>query len=181
MLDREETQKAIDSFKRYVVAKSKMNLKQGGEYGSYNNTKSLYNSINGVSKVNPNSISLYFEMLDYGLFRDKGVRGKTSSSKAPNSPYKFGSGKGKKGGLTNGIQKWVKQKRFQFRNKEGKFMSYESTAFLITRSIYHKGTKPSLFFTKPFEKAYKNLPNELISAYGLDITKNFIDTIDTKK
>ena len=181
MLDREETQKALDRFKTHVVSVSKRNLTKGGEYGSYNNTKSLYNSIKGVSKVNPNSISLYFEMLDYGLFKDQGVRGKTSSSKAPNSPYKFGSGKGKKGGLTNGIQKWVKQKRFQFRNKDGKFMSYDSTAFLITRSIYHKGTKPSLFFTKPFDKAYKNLPNELIDAYGLDITKNFIDIIDTKK
>ena len=109
-------------------------------------------------------------MEDYGLFQDKGVKGKTSSNKAPNSPFKFGSGRGKKGGLTEGIDKWVRRKRFQFRDrKSGRFMSYESTAFLITRSIYNKGVKPSLFFTKPFQKAFKNLDKDIIEAYKLDV------------
>ena len=110
----------------------------------------------------------------HGVFQDKGVKGKTSSTKAPNSPFKFGSGTGKKGGLTNGIQKWVKQKRFQFRDEQGRFMSYNSTAFLITRSIYNKGLKPSMFFTKPFEKAFDRLPDELVEAYGLDIEKLYV-------
>ena len=113
-------------------------------------------------------------MEEHGIYQDKGVKGKTSSTKAPNSPFKFGSGTGKKGGLTNGIQKWVKQKRFQFRDEQGRFMSYNSTAFLITRSIYNKGLKPSMFFTKPFEKAFDRLPDELVEAYGLDIEKLYV-------
>jgi hypothetical protein len=48
-------------------------------------------------------------------------------------------------------------------------MSYQSTAYLITRSIWNKGIKPSLFFTKPFEQAFKKLPNELIEKFGLDV------------
>ena len=48
-------------------------------------------------------------------------------------------------------------------------MSYQSTAFIITRSIYNKGIAPSLFFTKPFEAAFKNLPDELLEAYGLEV------------
>jgi len=111
-------------------------------------------------------------MEEYGEFQDKGVKGKSSSSKAPNSPFRFGSGTGKKGGLTNGILEWVKARRFQFKDREsGKFMSYESTAFLITRSIYQKGIKPSFFFSKPFEQGFKKLPNEVIEAYGLDLEK----------
>jgi len=110
-------------------------------------------------------------MADYGAFVDKGVKGKTSSNKAPNSPFKFGSGTGKKGGLTKGINQWVKQKGFQFRDrKSGRFLSYDSTAYLITRSIFHKGIKPSLFFTKPFEEGYKKyIDIDLLKAFGQDI------------
>ena len=118
-------------------------------------------------------------MEDYGVFQDKGVRGKTSSTKAPNSPFRFGSGKGKKGGLTEGINKWVKRRRFQFRDKKtGRFMSYNSTAFLISRSIYNKGIAPSLFFTKPFEKAFKNLDKDLIEAYKLDVEQLIKTTVN---
>jgi hypothetical protein len=50
-------------------------------------------------------------------------------------------------------------------------MSYENTAFLITRSIWQKGIKPSRFFSKPFEVAFKKLPDEVIEAYALDLEK----------
>ena len=48
-------------------------------------------------------------------------------------------------------------------------MSYKSMSFLIQRSIFEKGIKPSLFFTKPFEQGFKKLPDEVLEAYGLDI------------
>ena len=122
----------------------------------------------------PNSIGVYFQMEEYGEFQDQGVKGKKSSSRAPKSPFKFGSGRGKKGGLTEAIEKWVKSRRFQFRDKRSKkFMSYKSTAWLITKSIYAKGLKPTLFFTKPFQEAYKNLPDELAKEYGLEVTELF--------
>jgi hypothetical protein len=40
------------------------------------------------------------------------------------------------------------------------------------------GIKPSLFFTKPFEAAYKQLPEELVEKYGLDALKLFNQQID---
>jgi hypothetical protein len=111
-------------------------------------------------------------MEDYGKFQDLGVKGKTSARKAPDSPYRFGSGSGQKGGLTNGINQWVKDKRLQFKdNTTGRFLSYESTAFLITRSVYNKGIKASNFFSKPFEVGFERLPDELTEAYGLDMDK----------
>ena len=120
-------------------------------------------------------------MEDYGTFQDKGVKGKSSSSKAPNSPFRFGSGTGRKGGLTEGINKWVQRKRFQFRDrKSGRFLSYKSTAFLISRSIYQKGIAPSLFFTKPFEKAFKGLSKDLLEPFKLDIETFMKNTINNK-
>ena len=173
MLDNVE--KELKNFAKYVVTKSRMNLKTSDKNSSGELAKSLDSDV----KVSKNSFQLTFSMEDYGVFQDKGVRGKTSSTKAPNSPFRFGSGTGKKGGLTEGINKWVKRRRFQFRDKKtGRFMSYNSTAFLISRSIYNKGIAPSLFFTKPFEKAFKNLDKDLIEAYKLDVEQLIKTTVN---
>jgi hypothetical protein len=66
--------------------------------------------------------------------------------------------------LSESIPKWVRQKRFQFQDKKGKFMSYEQTGFLIARSIYNKGIKSSYFFTKPFGLGFAKLPYEIAKA-----------------
>lgn len=166
MLNKTETLNTLQAFNKYVIKQARTNLTKGDK----NVTKELYDSLKATSKVNPNSIENYIEMADHGKFLDLGVKGKVSSAKAPNSPFKFGSGTGKPGGLTEGIRGWVKARRIQFRSREnGRFMSYEQTTQLITRSIYLKGTKPTLFFSKPFAKGFESLPEELIKAYGLDI------------
>ena len=170
MLNKEETQKQLDKFRKYVIQQAKSNLSKSKK----NSSKKLYDSINGVSKVNPNSISLYFEMLDYGIYQDKGVSG---VKKKYNTPYAYKT----KMPPIKSLDKWIVKKGIGPRDEKGRLMNRQSLKFAIARSIFINGIKPSLFFTKPFEKAYKNLPNELIDAYGLDITKIFTDTIDTKK
>ncbi len=172
MLDNLE--KELKNFAKYVVTKSRMNLRSSGK----NSSGVLSKSLDSEVKVSKNSFQLEFLMEEYGIFQDKGVKGKSSSSKAPNSPFRFGSGTGKKGGLTEGINKWVQRKRFQFRDrKSGRFLSYKSTAFLISRSIYQKGIAPSMFFTKPFEKAFKGLSKDLLEPFKLDIENFMNDTI----
>jgi len=166
MLNNTETLNTFQAFNKYVIQQARANLTKSNK----NVSKKLYDSLKAQTKVSPNSIENYIEMEQYGQFLDLGVKGKVSSQRAPNSPFKYGSGTGKKGGLTEGIRGWVKARRFQFKNREtGKFLSYEQTAQLITRSIYLKGTKPTLFFSKPFAKGFESLPDELIKAYGLDI------------
>ena len=170
MLDQDNIDIELKKFKDYVIQQSRSNLTKG----RHNFTKSLYNSIKGDSKAYPRSYLLSFSMDEHGYYQDQGVRGKNSNIKAPNSPFKFGTGTGKKGGLTTGIKKWVRAKRFQFRNREtGKFMSYDSTALLIARSIYNKGLKPTLFFTKPFNNAFKRLPEEMVKGLGMDVDRLF--------
>ena len=157
---------ALDRFGKVVVKEAKTALTKQDR----NVSKELYNSIRFDSKVSKNSFELSIYMADHGKFLDQGVKGKSSSLKAPNSPFQFGSGTGKKGGLTKGIDKWVRARRIQFRDKKsGKFMSFQNTAFLIARSVYQKGTKETKFITKPFNAAYKNLPEEVVKAYGLQV------------
>lgn len=169
MLTKGETYKILNKFKNYVIQQARANLTRGKK----NVTSDLYNSLEGKLKTSKNSFELDFLMEEYGYYQDRGVHGTTSSyTELGRYPTlaRFGSGKGKKGkGLSQSIKEWVRKRRFQFRDKKGKFLSYNSTAFLISRSIWNKGLKPSLFFTKPFEKAFKTLPDEVIKAYGLDV------------
>ena len=171
MLADKALQEELNKFAKYVIQQSRSNLSKSGK----NVSKELYNSLGYNVEVTTKGAELGFSMEQYGEFQDKGVRGKTSSAKAPNSPFRFGSGTGKKGGLTNSIDKWVRRKGIQFKDrKSGRFLSYKSTAFLISRSIYQKGIKPSLFFTKPFVAAFKRLPDELIEAYSIGLEKDLI-------
>ena len=172
-----EVQNELNKFAKYVIQQSRSNLTKGGK----NVSKDLYNSLGYKLNETSKGATLGFEMDGYGNFVDKGVRGKSSSAKAPNSPYRYGTGSGKKGGLTKGINQWVKRRGIQFRDrKSGRYLSYKSTAFLIARSIYQKGVKPSLFFTKPFNAAFKRLPDELLKAYSVGLEKQ-IGVILNKK
>jgi hypothetical protein len=176
MLDRTETNKVLSKFTKYVVSQSRANLTRKNK----NVKGKLYDSIKGESVTSKNSIGIYFEMEDYGAYQDSGVKGKSSGnslSTFKQGGFRFGSGTGKEGGLTKGINQWVKDRRFQFKDREnGKFLSYEQTAFIITRSIWQKGIEATRFFSKPFEVGFERLPDELIEAYGLDVEKLLKET-----
>jgi len=157
----------VTKYAKYVVQQSKSNLTKDKKGGG-----DLYNSVSYKIEKSQDDFLLDFLMEDYGAFVDRGVKGKTSTypqTSAALSKFQYGSGTGPKGGLTKGIAKWVRKKRFQFRDKQGRFMSYESMTYLISRSIYNKGLKANLFFTKPFEAGLKRLPDDLIKAFDLDI------------
>jgi len=163
---------AVNKFGKYVVQQSKSNLTRDKKGGG-----DLYNSVSYKIEKSQDDFLLEFLMEDYGAFVDKGVKGKTSTypeTSAALSKFQYGSGTGVKGGLTKGIRKWLQKKRFQFRDKQGRFMSYDSMTYLISRSIYNKGLKANLFFTKPFEAGIKRLPDELIKGFALDIEDNII-------
>mgnify|MGYP003149004895 FL=1 len=158
-------QELLDDFRSNVIREAKKNLGQRSDTGK------LKSSLKSYVKESKRSIQISFEMEDYGFYQDRGVKGVKSGKSLDN--YQFGTGTGKKGGLTKGINKWVKRKGFQFRDKKGRFLSYEQTARTIIRSIWMKGIKPSLFFTKPFEKYYNTLPDELMEMFGFEMEQLF--------
>ena len=170
MLDNKNTKEYLNAFAKYVIQQSRSNLTKQNK----NVDKKLYDSLDKEIEVGANSFRMAFLMEDYGAYQDKGVSG---TQKKYNTPFSY---KSKKPPLKP-ITQWVTKRRFQFRNKEtGKFMSYQSTAFLVRNGIFKNGIKPSLFFTKPFEKAFERLPDELVEAYGLDIEQFLQYTINKK-
>jgi hypothetical protein len=178
MLDNKNTKEYLNAFAKYVIQQSRSNLTKGGK----NSTKDLYNSLDKQIELGANSFRLAFLMEDYGKFIDKGVQGSNPSGikngvqKAPNSPYKFKS----KMIPTRVLDKWVIKKGIAPRNKSGKFLSRDGIKFALAKSIALQGIKPSLFFTKPFEKAFERLPDELVEAYGLDVEQFLQYTINKK-
>jgi hypothetical protein len=169
MLDNKNTKGYLNSFAKYVIQQSRSNLTKGGK----NVDKKLYNSLDSEIEVGANSFRMAFLMENYGEFQDKGVSG---TQKKYNTPFSY---KTKRPPLKP-ITEWVKKRRFQFRKEDGKLMSYQSTAFLVRQGIFKNGVKPSLFFTKPFEKAFERLPDELVEAYGLDVEQFLQYTINKK-
>jgi len=155
-----KTEAALEAFKNFVIQQARTRLTKSKK----NVSKELYNSLKGNVKVMPNSINVDFEMEDYGLFQDKGVSGK---EKKYNTPYSYTT----KMPPVKPLADWAKKKSIRLRNDKGKFKkgNYNTIGFLIARSIYRKGIKPSLFFTKPFEQGFKKLPNELVQQFGLDV------------
>ena len=178
----------LNKFAKYVISQSKGNLtrlkKGGGD---------LHNSLKSNIKVSKNSFQLSFLMEEYGVFQDKGVKGKDPSKvspnakirgqQAPNSKYKFGSGNtGNYKDFVLSIEKWAKKKNIRLRDSKGKFTkgNYKTISHIIAGNIYNRGIKPSLFFTKPFEKAFKNIDKDLIKAFKLDVEALMTNSINNK-
>jgi hypothetical protein len=148
---------ALELFRNQVINESKQNLRKIGKGGG-----TLENSIEGTEvKVTDRSLEFEIKMADYGVFQDKGVSG---IKKKYNTPYSYTT----KMPPPSKLDKWTVKKGIAPRDDKGKFISRKSLQFAIARSIFYKGIKPSLFFTKPFQKYAKGLPKELETAFALD-------------
>lgn len=169
MFDKENLTQTLNSFARYVIQQSRSNLTKQKK----NVKGKLYESLDYELYVMPNSFSLGFLMEEYGVFQDKGVSG---TKKKYNTKFKFTN----KQPPIKDILEWVNARRLRLRDKEtGRFKKggQRSLAFVIARSIKEKGIKPSLFFTKPFERAFANLPDDIVEQFGLDVEKFLNSTI----
>ena len=174
---KKETEKYLNDFAKYVIQQSRSNLTKGDK----NVNKNLYNSLDKEIEVGANSFRLAFLMEDYGKFQDKGVSG---IEQKYNTPYSYKSKGGKRGlkGMPppKAFDKWNVKRGLAPRDDKGKFLSRKQTNFLVALKIFKKGIKPSLFFTRPFEKAFERLPDELVEAYGLDVEQFLEYTINKK-
>ena len=165
-----DTQDALNAFGKYVVQQSRSKLTQSNK----NASKRLYESLGYELKVMPSSFSMGFLMENYGEYQDKGVSG---TEVKYNTPYKYTN----KMPPPSAFSQWVVRKGLKgTRDASGRFVSRKGLQFAIAKSIFKKGIKPSLFFTKPFEAAFKNLPNDIVEAYGLDV-ENFLKTTINNK
>ena len=166
MAEFDNIQDLLNDFRDNVIREAKKNLL------SQNTSGRLSKSLNSVVKESKNSIQISFEMEDYGFYQDRGVQG-TKGGKSLDG-YKYTN----KMPPPKAFDKWNVKKGIAPRDKKGKFIKRKSLNFLIATSVFEKGIKPTLFFTKPFEKFYKRLPQELVEKYGLDMEKLFTQITD---
>ncbi len=159
----------LNKFAKYVIQQSRSSLTKGKK----NASKELYNSLGYDISQSSGTTSMSFNMADYGKFQDRGVSG---TEKKYNTPYSYKS----KMPPVKAFDKWVVRKGLAPRGKGGKFASREGIKFAIAKSIYKKGIRPSMFFTKPFEAAFKRLPDELVEAYSIGLEKQIQVNIDKK-
>ena len=168
-----EVQNELNKFAKYVIQQSRSNLTKGKK----NSSKELYNSLGYDISEASGKTSLGFDMADYGKFQDRGVKGTDSNYiENKNTPYSYTT----KMPPPKAFDKWVVRKGLAPRGKGGRFTSREGIKFAIARSIYKKGIKASMFFTKPFEAAFKRLPDELVEAYSIGLEKQIQVNINKK-
>ena len=155
-----ETRNTLNKFAKYVIQQARTNLTKGKK----NVTKELYNSLDYSINTNPDSINVIFEMEDYGTFQDLGVSG---TKKKYNTPYSYTT----KMPPTKAFSQWVVRKGLEGTRdkKTGRFLSRKSLQYAVAKNIFKYGIKHSMFFTKPFERAFENLPIELQESFGIDI------------
>ena len=147
-------EQALDRYARYVIKQARSNLTKKRN----NASKKLYNSLK--YKVSENKVT--FEMEKYGIFQDQGVRGKNHDySQSKNSPFKYKN----KMPPSSVFDKWSIRKGIAPRDKEGKFINRKSLNYLIARSIFNKGIRATLFFTKPFEAGIIRFGDEIAEGY----------------
>lgn len=173
----------LDNFGKYVIQQSRSNLTKGNKQYS----KRLYNSLDYEINPDAKGLVISFIMEEYGVYQDEGVRGadpskvspnaKITGQQAPDSRFRFGSGSssGTFKQFAERMSLFAKTKNIRFRQgKTGKFAKggYKSMGYVIAKNIYYRGLKPSLFFTKPFEKRFNELPSDLVTAFVNDIEKN---------
>ena len=154
------TKEELNRFAKYVIQQARTNLsKQGKKVSS-----DLYGSLGYDLNVDANSFSLEFYMLPYGAYVDQGVSG---TKKKYNTIFSYSN----KQPPTKALANWAKARNIRLRDEKGRYKkgNYKSIGFVLARSIKEKGIKPSLFFTKPFEKAFERLPVDLIDRFNLDL------------
>lgn len=155
----------LERFFIRVIQQSRTNLTKGNN----NASKDLYNSLDYDINIGKNSIDADFLMEDYGDFIDKGVRGKESGRSL--AGYRYTTKKPP----VRFLRTWLKRKTNKFRSRD-----LTSRAYAVQNVIYKRGIKPTQFFSRPFEREFKRLPDELIEAYGLDV-EDFMEFVLNNK
>ena len=181
----EEVRNILQRFAKLVISDAKNNLKRGDK----NASGKLSSSLKYKPSEDDKSFMIQFIGLEYGKYQDKGVKGAVKPYKGDEAaqqpfdkksvyayttkqpPYK----------PTSVLDKWIVRRGLAPRDVKGRFTARKvdkvgfakSIQFLVARSIYSKGIKASMFFTKPFEKHLKVLEKEIFKEFDVSIDNVF--------
>lgn len=161
--------KIMNEWGKYIVQQSRTRLTKGKQ----NISNELYRSLKYKIAESKTSISVLIEMLDYGKFQDKGVRGKIASPiNTKDSPYRY---KDKMPPIET-ISSWAKKKRIRLRDDKGRFAkgNYKTIGFLIARSIRDKGIKATFFLTRSYQLSNARYMPKALYALAQDIGNEIV-------
>ena len=153
------TEEILNKFAKRVIQQSRTRLTKGKK----NASKELYNSLRYDLTTSAAAFILNFFMEEYGIYQDRGVSGK---KRKYNTPFSYKD----KMPPPKALDKWMVRRNIKgTRDAQGRFIKRKSLQYLLARSIYNKGIKPSNFFSKSFEQAFDKLPEDMVKAYRLDL------------
>ena len=159
-------------FKKYgdaVVKEMRKILDEEGKNASGNLSKTMAHRF----EIGNKTFELVFDLAPYWDFVASGVQGAVSNKKAPNSPYKFGTGSGPKGKLVPAIDRWTVVKPIEAaRDAKGKFIPRKQLVRAISRSIYMHGIQPTPFVRQPIHMIFQKYQRRIAIAFA-DDTYNF--------
>ena len=96
-------------------------------------------------EVHAEDEGLVVTMEDYGNFKDEGVSG---TERKFNTRFAYKNAMPK----AEDLEEWARDKNLSLDNG----MTYRDLSFILQRSIFKKGIKPSLFLTEPFTDIVTN-------------------------
>lgn len=169
MLTRDYVRDMLSRFGSEVVSASRANFIRKNVTGRGSR------SIDYNLQAFPNSFQLEFSMEDYMEYQDKGVSGKKQTY---NTPYRYTN----KMPPASAFDQWsIRRGLSGTRDAQGRFIARKSINYALARHIYNQGIKPSKFFTNAFNQAFRDLPDDIIEAYGLDAERLMETTLNANK
>jgi len=167
------TENIISQFCSKLIEKARSNLNKEGKRAS----GTLFNQMSfDIEKTDDNikGVISFGSAEDYWMFVDQGVKGAggfkgSGRMRGQGSDFRFGTGKGTKGGLRKAIPKWIKTKGIRGRDKKGRFITDKSLSFLIARSIYQRGLQRTRFISKPYEEMQTDFAEDIQKAVTEDM------------
>lgn len=162
----EETMGVFSNYRRAVVRAARANLRKKGKNASGKLSKSLRVAV----KKQDYLLEWYPDGLPYWKYVDFGVQGAQTNFKAPESPFKFGTGSGPKGKLVPAIDKWVVVKPIpEARDEKGKFIPRKEQVRSIARAVYLHGLETTYFFADPMFNLFARYELALEDALYVDL------------
>jgi len=139
----EHTKKAIKAYQADIINRARKNLSKKNASGA------LSKSLEATKiKETDNKFSFGVDGLEYGEYVDKGVSG---IKKKYATKYSYKS----KMPPPSKLDKWTVRRGIAPRDAKGRFINRKSLQFLIARSIYNNGLKPSHFMTNALNDSEK--------------------------
>tara|TARA_R110000803_G_scaffold25845_3_gene61726 strand:+ start:9099 stop:9683 length:585 start_codon:yes stop_codon:yes gene_type:complete len=188
-----ELENYLNQFGKQLVNKAKGILQRTGKGGG-NLEKSIRFEVTDSPDGMTQDISFYME--DYGAYVDAGVSGAGGEIKSGKhkgnysgkqtyknykdaivpTPFRYGSGKGKKNGIYKGIGSFIRKKNMQPRNEKGQYQTTVGLKIAIVKVLWTKGIKGVEFFQKPMSLGLKEFKGKLLT----EITKDILAEINTQ-